>query len=94
MAKLEVSNCMWSKAPKLDVFTASTVSKDVVKADNALHKTQRLWLEAAAPLAAITDKVDAREIEEIDIIQGIRNTLLLLGNASQQHSLQQRKLVL
>lgn len=94
MAKLGVPDCKWSKAPELDAFIASTVPKDVVKADNTSHKSQRLWLEAAAPLAAIVDKIDAGEIQEMDIIQGIRNALLLLGNASQQHSLQRRKTIL
>ena len=94
MAKLGLPDCKWSKAPELDTFIASTVPKDVVKADNTSHKTQRLWLEAAAPLAAIVDKIDAGEVEEAEIIQGIRNALLLLGNASQQHSLQRRKTIL
>lgn len=94
MAKLGLPDCKFSKAPELDSFIASTIPKEVVKADNASHKTQRLWLEAAAPLAAIVDKVDAGEIGDVDMIQGIRNALLLLGNASQQHSLQRRKAVL
>lgn len=40
------------------------------------------------------NKVDAGIIEEVDIIQGIRNALLLLGNVSRQHSLQQQKMIL
>ena len=94
MAKLGIPDCKWSKAPELDAFIASTIPKDVVKADNVSHKTQRLWLEAAAPLAAIVDKVDAGELEEGDVIQGIKSALLLLGNASQQHSLLRRKTIL
>ena len=59
MAKLGVLDCKWSKAPKLDTFIASTIPKDMVKADNTSHKTQRLWLEA---LAVIVGKVDAEEM--------------------------------
>ena len=94
MAKLGIPDCKWSKAPEFDAFIASTIPRDVVKADNVSHKAQRLWLEAAAPLAAIVDKVDAGELEEVDVIQGIKSALLLLGNASQQHSLQRRKTIL
>ena len=94
MVKLGIPDCKWSKAPKLDTFIATIIPKDMVKADDVSHKAQRLWLEAAAPLAAIVDKVDAGELEEVDIIQGIKSTLLLLGNASQQHSLQRRKTIL
>ena len=46
------------------------------------------------PLAVIVDKVNSGEIEEIDIIQGIRNALLLLRNASQRHFLQHQKMML
>ena len=51
----------------------------VVKADNVSHKTQRFWLEVAASLAPIVDKVDAGEFKEVDIIRGIKSALLLLG---------------
>ena len=37
---------------------------------------------------------DGGEVSEAELIQGIRNALLLLGNASQQHSLQRRKAIL
>ena len=70
MAKLRIPDCKWSKAPELNAFIASTISKDMVKADNVSHKAQRLWLETAAPLAAIVDKVDAGELKEVDVIQG------------------------
>ena len=91
MAKLGVPDCKWTE---LDSFITSTIPKDVIRSDNAAHKTQRLLLEAAALLAAIVDKIDGGEILEAEIIQGVRNTILLLGNASQQHSLQQRKIIL
>ena len=94
MAKLGLPDCKWSKAPELDWFIDSTIPKDVVRADNTSHKIQGLWLEAVIPLAAIVDKADVGEIGEADIIQGIRNAVLLLGNASQQHSLQRQKTVL
>ena len=94
MAKLGLPNCKWTKPPELDSFIASTIPKDVVRSDNAAHKTQRLWLEAASLLAAVVDKTDGGEVSEAEMIQGIRNALLLLGNASQQHSLQRRKAIL
>ena len=40
------------------------------------------------------DKTDGDEILDAEVIQGIRNALLLLGNACQQHSLQRRKVIL
>ena len=94
MAKLGTPDCRWTKSPELDSFIASTIPKEVVRNDNAAQKTQRLWLEASAVLAAIVDKSDTDEISDSEIIQGIRNTILLLGNASQQHSLQRRKTIL
>ena len=40
MAKLGIPDCKWSKAPELDKFIASTIPKDVVKAENVSHTTQ------------------------------------------------------
>ena len=94
MAKLSTPDCRWIKLPELDNFIASTIPMEVVQNDNASQKTQRLWLEVLSVLAAIMDRSDADEISDGEIIQGIRNALLLLGNASQQHSLQRRKAIL
>ena len=70
------------------VESTFTISKDVFQADNAFQETPRLWLEAVTPLTAIVDKVDSGKIKEVEIVQGIKNILLFLGNVSQQHSLQ------
>ena len=96
MAKFGLPNCKWSKAPKLDIHCTYHFKcfQRHHKTDNASHKAQKLWLKAATPLAAIVNKVDTGVIEETGIIQEIRNALLLLGNASQQHSLQQWKMIL
>ena len=82
MAKLSTPDCRWIKLPELDNFIASTIPMEVVQNDNASQKTQRLWLEVLSVLAAIMDRSDANEISDGEIIQGIRNALLLLGNAS------------
>ena len=94
MAKLGLPDCKWMKSPELDAFITSTIPKEVIKNDNVAQKTQRLWLEAASLLAAIVDKTDGDKISDAEVIQGIRNALLLLGNACQQHSLQRRKAIL
>ena len=94
MAKLGTPDCRWTKLPELDCFIVSTIPKEIVHNDNAAQKTQRLWFEASAVLAVIVDKSDTAAISDSEIIQGIRNTILLLGNASQQHSLQQMKTIL
>lgn len=95
MAKLGVPDYKQLKANKVGAFFASIFPIDVVKANSTLHKMLRLFLEAAVSLAAIVNKIDAGEIHEMDIIhwQGIRNALLLLRNASQQHYLQQQKTI-
>lgn len=90
---LGLPNWKWSKALELDTLIASTVLKVMAKVDNTSPKTQRLWLEAAALSAAIVDKVNGGEVGEAEIIQEIMNALLLLGNTSQQQSLQQWKIV-
>ena len=94
MAKLGTPDCRWIKLPELDSFIASTIPKEVMRNDNTFQKTQRLWFEVSSVLAAIVDRSDADKILDGEIIQGIRSAQLLLGNASKQHSLQQRKAIL
>ena len=45
MAKLGTLDCKWIKSPELDSFIASIIPKEAVQNDNAVQKTQRLWLE-------------------------------------------------
>ena len=79
MAKLGMPNRKWTKASELDSFITSTIPKEVVQNNNAAQKTQRLWLKTSSLQAAIVDKTDGGENSGGKIIQGIRNTLLLLG---------------
>ena len=67
------------------------IPKDVTRADLTSERIQRYWLDTAALLAAIIEKTDAVETNQDEAIQGIRATLVLMGNASQHHAIQQRK---
>jgi len=93
-AKLGLPDSKWLKSPQLDPFIASTIPKDITRADTAAEKIQRYWLDATAPLTAIIEKTDAGEIDQADAIQGIRAALVLMGNASQHHAIQRRKAIL
>ena len=93
-AKLGLPDSKWLKSPELDSFIASTIPKDVTRADSTAERIQRYWLDAAAPLAAIIEKTDAGEINQDEAIQGIRAALVLMGNASQHHAIQRRKAIL
>jgi len=61
-AKLGLPDSKWLKLPELNSFIASTIPKDVTRADSIAERIQRYWLDAAAPLAAIIEKTDAGEI--------------------------------
>ena len=93
-AKLGLPKSKWLKSPQLDPFIASSIPKDVVRADSAAGKTQKFWLDATAPLTSIVEKADAGEIDQAEAIQGIRAALVLMGNASQHHAIQRRKAIL
>ena len=55
MAKFGILDSRWTCSPLLDPFIASS---HVVRKDNAAAKTQRLWLEATAPLVALLEMSD------------------------------------
>jgi len=81
-------NSKWLKSPEPNSFIASTIPKDVTRADSTAERIKRYWLDAAAPLAAIIEKTDAGEINQDEAIQGIRAALV------QHHTIQRRKAIL
>ena len=84
IAKLGMPDSRWTKSPVLDSFITSTVPKEGIHNENI---AQRLWLEAWVVMAAIVDNSNTDQISDSE---GIRNTISLFGNASQQHFLQRR----
>ena len=93
-AKLGLPESKWLESPQLDSVIATSIPKDVVKADSTAERIQKYWLDAAAPLTAVVEKSDAGEIDQTEAIQGIRAALVLMGNASQYHAIQRRKAIL
>ena len=91
--KLGLPESKWLKSPELDSFIASTIPNDITRADSTVERIQRYWLDAAAPLAAIIEKTDTGEIDQDEVIQGIRAALVLMGNASQHHAIRRRKAI-
>ena len=94
ISKLGLPDCKWTKSLELDAFIASSIPKEAVKNDNTEQKIQKLWLEATAPLTAVVERSDSEDISPAEVIQGVRTALVLLGNASQYHALQRRKMIL
>ena len=94
ISKLGLPDCKWTKSPELEAFIASSIPKEVVKNDNTEQKIQKLWLEATSPLTAVVECSDSEDISPAEVIQGVRTVLVLLGNASQHHALQRRKMIL
>jgi len=68
-AKLGIPDYKWLKPPQLDTFIASTVPKEVIKADTAAQKMHKLWLETTVPLTAIIKRVDAGDTYQAKAIQ-------------------------
>jgi len=58
----------WLKLPQLDSFIATSIPKDVIRADSTTERIQRFWLDATAPLIAIVEKSDAGEIDQAEAI--------------------------
>jgi len=58
------------KSPELDSFITSTIPKDITRADSTAERIQKYWLDAAARLAAITEKTDAGEINQVKLSRG------------------------
>ena len=94
ISKLGLPDCKWIKSPELDAFIVFSIPKEVVKNENTEQKIQKLWLEATVPLTVVVECSDSEDISPAEVIQGVRSALVLLGNASQHHALQRRKMIL
>ena len=67
------------KSLELDAFIASSIPKEVFIFDNTGQKIQQLWLEATAPLTAVVERSDSKDISPAEVIQGVRTALVLLS---------------
>ena len=65
----------------------SSIPKEVIKNDNTELKIQKLWLEATAPVTAVVEHLDSKDISPAEVIQGVRTALVLMGNLPQHHTL-------
>ena len=87
ISKLGFPDCQWTKSPELDAYIASSTPKGVIKNDNTEQNIQKLWLETTAPLTAVVERLDSKDISPAEVIQGVRTALVLMGNSSQHHVL-------
>ena len=55
-AKYGTPDSKWLKCPELSPVVEATLSKDAVKQDQAIFRSQQMWLEAARPLTACLER--------------------------------------
>ena len=81
-------DCPAVQCPKIDPVVLANISRDAAKTDRAVSRIQRSWLDAANSLIKLLEQ---GELNPNDAVSHIQTSLVLLGNASQQHSAERRK---
>ena len=74
----------WTTCPELSAVVAATLPKGAVKEDKVAFRTQQMYMEAIAPLAALLE----------DAIPMVQSAIMLLGDAAQHHTSLRRKAIL
>ena len=65
-----------------------------MKDDKRTFRTQQLWLEAAAPLVSLLETAHEDRLDPKTAVMMVQSALLLMGDASQHRSANQREVIL
>ena len=82
--KVGVPDCDQICCSKLDGVLKAVLPRDAIKADGYLSCLQQFWLDAVAPLVAILESAEARELTPEKAVSAAQTALYLMGNAHQQ----------
>ena len=84
----------WTTCPTLSPVVEATLPKDAVKEDKGTYRSQLMYMEALAPLAACLEKASDDQFTIREAIPMIQSAIMLLGDAAQHHSSLQRKAIM
>lgn len=84
----------WTTCPTLSPVVEATLPKDAVKEDKGAYRSQLMYMEALAPLAACLEKASDDQFTIREAIPMIQSAIMLLGDAAQHHSSLRRKAIM
>ena len=76
--------------PKMDSLIKGELGKEALEADRKLSRFQNFTLDAAGPLVAALEEFEKEDANAETVAAAIQQSLLLLGNASTQFSVERR----
>ena len=79
-----------TRCPKRDSLIKGELGKEALEADRKLSRLQNFTLDAAGPLVAALEEFEKEDANAETIAAAIQQSLLLLGNASTQFSVERR----
>jgi len=93
-AKYGQPGSKWTTCSTLSLVVEATLPKDAVKEDKGAYRSQLMYMEAIALLAACMEKAGDPQFTIREAIPMIQSAIMLLGDAAQHHSSLQRKAVM
>ena len=94
IAKYGEPDSRWTTCPSLAPVVAATLPSAAIKDDKVAFRTQQMYMEAVAPLAAFLESTDDENFTIKEAIPMVQSAIKLLGDATQHHSAIRRKAIM
>ena len=94
IAKYGEPDSRWTTCPSLAPVVAATLPGAAIKDDKVAFRTQQMYMEAVAPLAAFLESTDDENFTVKEAIPMVQSAIKLLGDATQHHSAIRRKAIM
>ena len=84
----------WTTCPTISPVVAATLPSAAMKDDKVAFRTQEMYMEAIAPLAALLENTAEETFTIKEAIPMVQSAIQLLGDAAQHHSSLRRKAIM
>ena len=94
IAKYGEPDSKWTTCPSISPVVAATLPPAAIKDDKAAFRSQEMYMEAVAPLAALLEQTDDENFTIREAIPMVQSAIRLLGDATQHQSAMRRKVIM
>jgi len=94
VAKYGEPDSKWTICPSISPVVAATLPATAIKDDKVAFRSQEMYMEAIAPLAAVLESTDDEKFTIREAIPMVQTAIRLLGDAVQHQSSLRRKAIM
>ena len=94
IAKYGEPESKWTTCPSISPVVAATLPPVAIREDKTAFRSQQMYMEAVAPLAALLENTDDDKFTIKEAIPMVQSAIRLLGDATQHQSSMRRKAIM